>query len=83
MPLLQRQNGLGFGFGAGKEAALRESLGQNGHTPWRKWFVHARHTKIFTDIRLDRDCNRVVKADFVRIASKIAQLAGQNIFDFF
>ena len=38
--------------GAGKEAALRESLGQNGHTPLAQVVRSRSHTKIFTDIRL-------------------------------
>jgi 6-phosphogluconolactonase len=38
--------------GAGKEAALRESLEPDGHTPLAR-VIHLRpHTKIFTDIRL-------------------------------
>jgi 6-phosphogluconolactonase len=38
--------------GAGKEAALRESLGQNGHTPLAQVVRSRSHTKIFIDIRL-------------------------------
>jgi 6-phosphogluconolactonase len=38
--------------GAGKEAALRESLGQNGHMPLAQ-VIHSRlHTKIFTDFQI-------------------------------
>ena len=38
--------------GAGKEAALRESLAQNGHTPLAQVIRSRSHTKIFADVQL-------------------------------
>ena len=38
--------------GAGKEAALRESLGPNGHTPLAQVVLSRSRIKIFTDIQL-------------------------------
>jgi 6-phosphogluconolactonase len=38
--------------GAGKEAALRELLGQNGHTPLAQVVRSRSRTKVFTDIQL-------------------------------
>jgi 6-phosphogluconolactonase len=38
--------------GTGKEAALRESLGQNGHTPLAQVIRSRSHTRIFADFRI-------------------------------
>jgi 6-phosphogluconolactonase len=46
--------------GAGKEAALRESLEPDGHTPLARVVRSRSHTKIFADIRPGWDCNRAV-----------------------